>query len=199
MEKNHDKLIQIVLLGETNVGKTTIFNRFCDNVLDRSCISTIGVEFKVKQYKYKNNNYSLQIFDTAGQERFRSVTQAYYKMGDGFIIVFDLTNQDSLNAVDEWINNVKDTIENPKYIIIGNKDDIKEQIPEENIKKVINKYNNITYIKTSAVKNTNINKTFETMIDIINIEKKNINNATEEIKIEKPNKKGKKDNKSRCC
>ena len=79
-------LIKILLLGESNVGKTTIFQRFCLNTVDKNAISTIGVEFKVKNYKYNNKDYQIQLFDTAGQERFKSITEAYYRMGDAFFL-----------------------------------------------------------------------------------------------------------------
>ena len=143
-------MIKILLLGDTYVGKTTIFQRFCDATVDKNSISTIGVEFKVKNYKYNNKDYQIQLFDTAGQERFKSITEAYYRMGDAFFFVFDLTNQDSLNALDDWINKVNETIENPLYIILGNKDDLKEQIPKETIENFINKYKdrNIPFIKS---------------------------------------------------
>ena len=190
-------LIKIVLLGETNVGKTTIFQRFIDNIVDKSCISTIGVEFKIKSYKYKNKEYSLQIFDTAGQERFRSVGEAYYRMGEGFFMIFDLTNLDSLKVLDEWIEKVKENAQNPKLIIVGNKDDIKEQIPKETINEYLSKYINkeIQFIKTSAYKNTNINKAFEIMIDIIQKDNNNIETKEEKIKIVKEKKTGK----EKCC
>ena len=190
-------LIKILLLGESNVGKTTIFQRLCDATVDKNSISTIGVEFKVKNYKYNNKDYQIQLFDTAGQERFKSITEAYYRMGDAFFFVFDLTNQDSLNALDDWINKVNETIENPLYIILGNKDDLKEQIPKETIENFINKYKdrNIPFIKTSAWKNKNIDKAFETIIDIFEKKSNIVNYEERPITITK----NKKDKKIQCC
>ena len=151
-------MIKLVLFGESNVGKTTIFKRFCENIFDKNTITTLGIEFKIKNYKYNNKDYSIQIFDTAGHERFKSITENYFRMGNGFLMVFDLTNQDSLTNLENWINKVNEVIEDPKYIIIGNKDDIKEQIPKDIIKQKLFKYKNIPFIKTSALKNKNINK-----------------------------------------
>ena len=190
-------LIKILLLGESNVGKTTIFQRFCLNTVDKNAISTIGVEFKVKNYKYNNKDYQIQLFDTAGQERFKSITEAYYRMGDAFFFVFDLTNQDSLNVLDDWINKVNETIENPLYIIIGNKDDLKEQIPKESIENFINKYKdkNIPFIKTSALKNKNIDKAFETIIDIFEKNPTKMSYVERKITITK----NKKDKTKICC
>ena len=194
---NHKKqnLIKILLLGESKVGKTTIFQRFCDNTIDNNDISTIGIEFKVKNYLYNNKDYQIQLFDTAGQERFKSITEAYFRMGDAFFFVFDLTNQDSLNVLDDWINRVNEAIENPLYIIIGNKDDLKEQIPKEIIKERLSKYKNIPFIKVSALKNKNIDKAFETLIDIFEKNGNSLNYFERRITITK----NKKDKASPCC
>ena len=115
------KLIKIILLGDSSVGKTTIFQRFIDNHLEKNSFATVGVEFKLKNYNYHNKNYSIQVFDTAGQERFRSITQAYYKMGQGFFIIFDISNEDSLKSVPYWIDSIYDkVIENNNIIIFLN-------------------------------------------------------------------------------
>ena len=189
------KMIKLVLLGESNVGKTTIFKRFCENIFDKNTITTLGIEFKIKNYKYNNKDYSIQIFDTAGHERFKSITENYFRMGNGFLMVFDLTNQDSLNVLDDWINRVNEAIENPLYIIIGNKDDLKEQIPKEIIKERLSKYKNIPFIKVSALKNKNIDKAFETLIDIFEKNGNNLNYEERRIIITK----NKKDKASPCC
>ena len=167
MNGKEKKLIKIVLLGETNVGKTTIFQRFIESKISDVPTATIGVEFKIKEYKYNNKNYSIQIFDTAGQERFRSITEAYYKMGEGFFVVFDLTNIDSLNAVKYWIESIQVKTNEHSIIIVGNKDDIKEQIPDNVINNTLENFKNIKYIKTSALQNKNITKAFEEMINLL--------------------------------
>ena len=193
-EKEKLKLIKILLLGDTNVGKTTIFQRFCDHKVDQNCISTIGVEFKVKNFIYNNKEYQIQLFDTAGQERFKSITEAYYRMGDAFFFIFDLANLDSLNSLNDWINKVKEVIGNPLYIIIGNKDDLKEQIPKETIDNFKKQYNDIPLIKTSALKNKNIDEAFKAIIDIVENKPNSQQIEKRHITITK-----KKDKNKRCC
>ena len=187
------KLIKIILLGDSSVGKTTIFQRFIDNHLEKNSCATVGVEFKLKNYNYHNKNYSIQVFDTAGQERFRSITQAYYKMGQGFFIIFDISNEDSLKSVPYWIDSIYDkVIENNNIIILGNKSDLQVQIADNVIKQTLDKYKKIKFIKTSALNNKNINKAFEEMIDLCDQ-----GNTMENNK--KLNEIIKKDNKVSCC
>ena len=187
------KLIKIILLGDSSVGKTTIFQRFIDNHLEKNSFATVGVEFKLKYYNYHNKNYSIQVFDTAGQERFRSITQAYYKMGQGFFIIFDISNEDSLKSVPYWIDSIYDkVIENNNIIILGNKSDLQVQIADNVIKQTLDKYKKIKFIKTSALNNKNINKAFEEMIDLCEQ-----GNTMENNK--KLNEIIKKDNKVSCC
>ena len=165
---NRVKELKILVLGESGVGKTSILRRYLFNQFEEANASTIGVELDTKIINYKNNYYSITLFDTTGQERFKSITQSYYHMGEGFFVVFDLTNENSLIAVDEWIGSIQEFTENPKIIILGNKDDLKKiRIPDEFINNQLKKYKNITYIKTSAKKNHSIKEAFEKMIDLL--------------------------------
>ena len=203
------KEIKILLLGESNVGKTSIFKRFIFNKFDKNQGSTIGVDFESKVFKYKNNDYQIRLFDTAGQERFRSITQGYYHMGEGFFIVFDLNNQKSLEAIIKWIESIKENSENPKFIILGNKDDLKDKMSDDEINIFLEKnaidINN--YIKTSALKNKNIDLAFELMIDKIDGDNKQTNgqenklNQSKSISLKKKQhcKDNNEKNKSKCC
>ena len=172
-KKEDSKKISILLLGDSNVGKTSIFKKFFKNEFKGNYTSTIGVEFLTKEFQYKNKNYSIQFFDTAGQERFRSLTESYYHLGEGFFIVFDLTNKNSLMALPSWIESLKEHIEKPIYIILGNKSDLeKNLIPDQEINEVLNdkdnlKINDENFLKVSAKTGENINKTFEYILNII--------------------------------
>ena len=165
---------KLLLLGDTNVGKTSIFERFIKGTFTEIKGASIGIDFETKPFKYKNTNYTIDLYDTAGQERFRSITKVYYKNGEGYFIVFDLTNENSLNSIQYWVDSIKEHLQEPKFIILGNKDDLKDKkISDEIINNELNKIrqseNNkdIIYLKTSAKKNTNIKKAFEKMIDLI--------------------------------
>ena len=185
------------------MGKTTIFNRSIFDRLDKNQGSTIGVDFEAKNFKYKNQAYSIKLFDTAGQERFQSITKAYYHMGDGFLIVFDLTNENSLKAIGDWISSLKEDKKEFKFLIIGNKNDLKNQIPENVINEYLKDYKDI-YIKTSAIKNENIKESIKKLIDLLDNDENNLennDNKEEVIKITNPKKSktSRKNKNARCC
>jgi small GTP-binding protein len=168
--------IKLVLLGETGVGKTSIMRRFINNEFISKSSSSIGIDYNFKSMKYNNKTYSIQIFDTAGQERFKSLVKTYYHIGDGFFIIFDLTNDNSLDAIKYWIESVNEIIENPKFIILGNKDDLQKnmKISDDVIKNQLENYKDIIYIKTSAKAGTNIKQAFEKMIDLLENDNNNM-------------------------
>ena len=204
MEKEKPKEFKILLLGESDVGKTSIFKRYLFNNYEEKMMSTIGVESETKILNYNNKNYSITLIDTTGQERFKSITKSYYHMGDGFFIVFDLTNEDSLNAIEEWIDSIRENKENPKIIILGNKDDLKKnRISEEIINNQLEKYKNMIFIKTSAKTNHNIKEAIKKMIDLlennINFEKHREENKEKKDNITLSKKNFKKNKKERCC
>ena len=128
-------------------------------------------------------------------------------MGEGFFIVFDLTNENSLDEVNQWIDSVKNQSKNPKFVILGNKDDLKEnRIPDDIINMKLGNYKDY-FIKTSAMKNKNIKEAIEKMIDLIENENTNNNNEKEyelqknnSLKIKPKNHADiKKSDKTRCC
>ena len=157
--------VKIVLLGDTDSGKNKIIQRFVDENFDLEYTSCIGIDYSIKIIKYKNKKYSIQFFDTSGQERFRSLMTSYYHLANGFFVVFDLTKENSLLSVRDWIESIEDNIKEPKIIILGNKDESKEKkIPDDIINKEIGGYK-YKFIKVSS--NKNITKAIEELIDLI--------------------------------
>ena len=207
-EKNEvPKDIKILLFGNTGVGKTSIFKRYYENKFDGNYNSSIGIDFQTKVIKHKNKSYSIQLFDTAGQERFRSITSSYFRMAEYYMLVFDLTNKNSLNAVPDWIESLKEFIDKPKYIILGNKSDLeRNKIPDDEINDVLEgqdhfKINDENFIKVSAKTGENIKEAFKYLLDIV--EQNSDENNDEEIIIKNKTKKNKLKNKGKkkvkCC
>ena len=194
------KEYKMILLGDTGVGKTSIFNRYCRDEFEKVYNSTVGVDFEVKNVTYKDKEYSIQIFDTVGEERFKSIINSYFRMGDGFFVIFDLTNKRSLESVPKWIEAINENMENPRFIILGNKDDLKnDKLKDNEILEVLNKIENFSnkyYYKVSAKEKSNINKVFDIMIDFL--EKDNL---YEEDKATFVIRKSRHDNKNKkgCC
>ena len=198
---------KIILLGETNAGKTTLFNKFTLDKNSYNYISTITVDNETKTIEYKNKKYSITLYDTAGQERFRSITQAYYHMADGFFIMFDITDEKSLLAVKNWINEIQNSNSSKIFLILGNKDDLDNKISDNNINEALGN-NKHLLLKTSAIQNINVKEAIEKIIDLIehedNLEnreeiKKRKNNAIS-IKQKQNNKNNQENNqKDQCC
>ena len=172
-KENVPKEIKVLLFGNSGVGKTSIFTRFYNNKFDGNVNSSVGVDFQTKVIKHKNKEYSIHLFDTAGEERFRSVTTSYFHMADYFMLVFDLTNKNSLNAIPEWIESLKENVEKPKFMILGNKSDLeRNQILDDEINDVLEgkdnfKINGENFMKVSAKNGKNINEAFDYLLDLI--------------------------------
>ena len=206
-KKEVPKDIKVLLFGNTGVGKTSIFKRYYENKFDGNYNSSIGIDFQTKVIKHKNKSYSIQLFDTAGQERFRSITSSYFRMAEYYMLVFDLTNKNSLNAVPDWIESLKEFIDKPKYIILGNKSDLeRNKIPDDEINDVLEgqdhfKINDENFIKVSAKTGENIKEAFKYLLDIV--EQNSDENKDEEIIIKNKTKKNKLKNKGKkkvkCC
>ena len=124
---DYDYIFKIVIIGDSGVGKTSIISRFCGEEFSPILSSTIGVDCRIKMLELEDKKIKLQLWDMAGQERFRYITETYYKMSQGFIIVFDLTSYDSYLSVKNWVNSCSRS-ETSKLIIpkiiVGNKNDI---------------------------------------------------------------------------
>ena len=129
---------KIILIGDSAVGKTCIFKKITSGVFNEKSISTIGMDrrtlnFTIKDSEGRDLDVEVQLWDTAGQERFRTITNNYYKSSQGLLLIYDITKKDTFNNVENWINNVKETLgEEDKYLIvlIGNKVDLAEANPE---------------------------------------------------------------------
>ena len=161
-QQQHKYLFRICLLGDANVGKTSLLSRFCDNSFKEKYNNTIGVDFRLVTLKCNGFISKIHIWDTAGQERFRSLALNYLNNSHGFIFMYDITDRDSFNNIVNWIDlalekNVK-TIAN---FLVGNKCDNegKRQISIEEGKNLA-KDKNLFFMETSAKANNNVQKLF---------------------------------------
>lgn len=178
--ENFDQLLKIVLVGDSGVGKTSIISRFTRNKFNPDSSPTIGVEFATKALKIDDQNVKTQLWDTGGQERFRAITQAYYRGALGAIILYDITSSLTFESVKQWLKEVRDfSTEEALVMLIGNKCDLKELraiSTEEGIE--FAKSENLLFIETSAQESLNVDEAFLTLITEIsrNQKKKRMNN-----------------------
>ena len=122
-----ENTFKVVLIGDADVGKTKIALRYMEGKFTKETQSTIGVEFSVKQLTIRNTKIKLQIWDTAGTERYRSVTKTFMQKAKGALVVFDLTKRASFDSIDQWVEEVKKiACPSVKLLLIGNKSDLTE-------------------------------------------------------------------------
>jgi small GTP-binding protein len=187
---------KIILIGDPGVGKTSIMSKFILNEFKSSYQSTLGVEFKTKELYINNTSCArLKIWDTCGQERFRSITRQYFKNSNGVFLVFDLSNKDTIKKLNIWLKDVTDNIDDDECVIflIGNKMDIKTRditISEE-AKQFAND-KKLNYYEVSARTGNGITNLFEKLAKklVNNVKNKrnkdegNIKNLTRNINID---------------
>ena len=152
----------VIIVGDSNVGKTCILKKFMDGVFPEKTQCNINVDFSTKNLKIDKNLYAeLKIFDTAGQEKYRSLTRSYYHQAEGIILVFDLTNENSFIKLNKWINDINENTDNVEIILVGNKTDLIDRKISKERAENFAKEKNFKYIETSAKDGTNILLLFE--------------------------------------
>jgi len=187
--------LKIILVGDVSVGKTSVIERYINNNFKDDYTCTIQAEQKTKIINEDSNtSIRMDIWDTAGQEKFRSLTRQYYRDSQGAIIVFDITNETTFNSLKTWIDDIKDYSDKDiPIIIIGNKSDLIDEraVSENNINEFLNdKY---TYFEVSAKYGNNIDLAFNKIKKLI-MENRKMNNEEEnEDKWNKKKNKNKKD------
>ena len=124
MNPEYDFLFKLLLIGDSGVGKSCLLLRFADDTYTESYISTIGVDFKIRTIELEGKTVKLQIWDTAGQERFRTITSSYYRGAQGIILVYDVANRESFDALPKWFAELETYVSSSVVkIIVGNKVD----------------------------------------------------------------------------
>ncbi len=180
----YDYLFKFILIGDSTVGKTCVLTRFVDGWFKAESDPTIGVEFGSKLIKCKSGaTVRLQVWDTAGQESFRSITRSYYRGAIGAVLVYDVTNSSSFENLPNWLkDSLEATNQNIGLVLVGNKSDLESQRQvDPNKAKQFAKENNLLFLETSAKNGANIEKIFQILSEQIlaKIDAKVINPETE--------------------
>ncbi|XP_057657552.1 ras-related protein Rab-27A-like isoform X3 [Diorhabda carinulata] len=173
---DYDYLIKFLALGDSGVGKTSFLYQYTDGVFHSRFISTVGIDFREKrmiyQSKGRNHRIHLQLWDTAGQERFRSLTTAFYRDAMGFLLLFDLTNEQSFIEIRNWIEQLRlhAYCETPDIVLCGNKADMEDKrvITEWRAREFASSYK-LPYLETSAATGQNVNRAVETLVERVMI------------------------------
>ena len=168
-EVNFHYLFKYIIIGNSSVGKSCIMVRYIHGGFNEEFKTTIGVEFGSKSVTINKKIYKIQIWDTAGQETFRSITRAYYKNSVCACIVYDITNRQSFLDIKSWVDDCKK--QSPKtvlLVLIGNKIDLDEQreVSYEEGKKFAEE-NGMLFYETSAKSGDNVENVFYESAEII--------------------------------
>ena len=153
---------KFLVIGNSLVGKTSLVKRLCSNEFSESCDPTIGIEFMTHKIKINNTKVYLQIWDTAGQEKYQSLGKMYYRDSLAVLLVFSLTDYSSFEDLEKWYNDARKLCHpNAKILLVCNKVDLIEQrcVSKFDVDQFA-KARNIEYIETSAKDNTNVEEAF---------------------------------------
>ena len=166
---------KIVVVGSSGVGKTALVQRLVEGSFSDESQPTIGVEFKCYPVLVGDEQVKLNIWDTAGQEKFRSVSKAYFRNAVGAVLVFAINNRDSFDELDNWLNDLHTlSAPNASIIVVGNKCDM------DNKRVILNSEaisfadrHAIEYLETSALNDTNVTELFVRLANEIHEKVKN--------------------------
>ena len=206
MESIQRTKFNISILGESQVGKTSMISVKSGLQFNEKQIATVGIDNFIDKKVIDNQEYKFKFFDTAGQERYNSISAQTIKIADGFILVFSVTDRGSLEKISFWMKSIEDytNIKDKVIILVGNKIDMEREISHEEANNFA-KENNLKYFETSAKTGYGIDETFNRLYqDIYELNKKDNpeNGKDKNIQLEntnndESNEKGKK--KSKCC
>ena len=162
---NYQYIFKVILIGDSSTGKTSLINRFVNRIFDDKYLCTIGVDFFMKTLNIDDNTVKLQIWDTAGMEKYKSISSSYYRGSHCAFVVYDITNRSSFENVSKWLEAYYKS-SNPQFkkniLLIGNKLDLddKREVPRTEAESFAQMHQMI-YWETSAKEGSNVDEVFQ--------------------------------------
>jgi small GTP-binding protein len=154
---------KFIVIGDGNVGKTSIKNSFIGQKFMSEYLMTIGVDFAIKSLSIDGEDVKLQVWDVMGQSRFSTIRKSFYLGAKGVLLTYDVTERKSFENLMQWIKEIRDNSRDAKIIIVGNKIDLERRNVNIEEAQTFAQNNNTLYIETSAKTGQNINLAFETL------------------------------------
>ena len=160
MDENSEITLKLLIVGGSGVGKTNFLNMFLNNKFNQNYFSSTGIDLQKKIMNIKNKKVRIQIWDTAGQEKYKSITKNLFLKVMGTLVLYDITNEESFTKLKEWVELIKEEcVRHIKILIIGNKSDLESQraIDKEDAMKYANE-EKVQYIECSSKTGENVEK-----------------------------------------
>jgi small GTP-binding protein len=155
-----EPLIKVLLIGEFSVGKSCLFIRYAENKFPQPFPPTVGIDFRNRRLVLDDQAVCLQVWDSAGPQKFRTITKASFRGAHGILLIFDVSNSDTFGKCQTWINSVHEKTSGPvEIILVGNKCDKDRQVSTEDAQAFADQYN-VRYFETSAKTGMNVEETF---------------------------------------
>ncbi|XP_077599350.1 ras-related protein Rab-25-like [Stigmatopora nigra] len=165
-DDTYNFVFKVVLIGESGVGKSNLLTRFTKNEFNHDSRTTIGVEFSTRTVQLENSTIKMQVWDTAGLERYRAITSAYYRGAVGALLVYDISKHLTYESAERWLKELYDHAD-PHIVVmlVGNKSDLVDlrTVPAEEAK-AFAESKGLMYMETSALDSTNVEAAF---IDVL--------------------------------
>ncbi|XP_071729036.1 ras-related protein Rab2BV-like [Rutidosis leptorrhynchoides] len=166
VDSDYDYLFKIVLIGDSGVGKSNILSRFTRNEFCLDFKSTIGVELATRTLQVEGKRIKAHIWDTAGIERHRAITSAYYRGAIGVLLIYDITKAQSFENVHRWLRELMDHADSNIVIMLaGNKADLSHnRAVKESDGQRLAEQEGLVFLETSALEAFNVEKAFQMIL-----------------------------------
>ena len=166
---NYDEKCQLLIVGDSTVGKTSILSRYTSGTFNANYLATVGLDFFQKEEIFNGKTIRIKIWDTAGQERYKSLTQGFFRNAQGIMVVYDVTNMETFDNLQYWIKSIKTHVGSEKdqipVIVIGNKIDATEREVERSSGEKFAADLNYDYFETSAKTGEGVEKCVNYLVE----------------------------------
>lgn len=159
---NYSYIFKYIIIGDMGVGKSCLLHQFTEKKFMADCPHTIGVEFGTRIIETSGQKIKLQIWDTAGQESFRSITRSYYRGAAGALLVYDITRRETFNHLTSWLDDARQhSNSNMTIMLIGNKSDLEHRraVSSEEGQQFAQEHG-LVFLETSAKTAANVEDAF---------------------------------------
>lgn len=161
MEAHQERLVKLLIIGDSAVGKTSILLRFTEDEFSTSHFATIGIDIRNKSFELDGEQIKLQVWDSAGQERFHSIASSFYKGAMGIMLVYDCTSEESFTNIGKWLHSIQTySSDNVQKVLLANKADMPNRAVSTQLGQQVAREANLRFFETSAKTNENIDEAF---------------------------------------